>query len=153
MQFFGSKVPGRTYLLVFDRGELLLEGIQEMVRKEGIESAVITGGIGSLTELKCHAIAGTGLPATDAPMHAVGPIELSSVQGSVVGGDPHVHVVAWNYDNKETYVGHLEPGSRVCFRAEVSMQMLEGVQFDRYSDKETGMIWIREAGEEGPKEA
>src|SRR5450830_513485 len=78
MQFFGSKVPGRTYLLVFDRGELLLEGIQEMVRKEGIESAVITGGIGSLTELKCHAIAGTGLPATDAPMHAVGPIELSS---------------------------------------------------------------------------
>lgn len=149
MDCFGSTGPGRTYLVVLDRGELLLEGIQEAVRREGIESAVITGGIGSLTHCNCHVIAGTGLPAVDSIIEATGPIELGSVQGTVVAGDPHVHIIAWNYDTRETYIGHLEPGSRVCYRAEISIQALEGVHIERFSDKSTGMVWIREVARGG----
>ena len=145
MQCFGSKAQGRSYMLVFDRGELLLEGIQEAVRREGIESAVITGGIGSLTNLNYHAIASTGLPPVDRTIEVSGAIELGSVQGTVVGGDPHVHVIAANFDTKETYIGHLEPGCRVCYRAELSLTVLEGVELERYGDG-SGMIWIRETG-------
>lgn len=145
MQYFGSKTAGRSYMLIFDRGELLLEGIQEAVRREGIQSAVITGGIGSLTNLNCHVIASTGLPPVDNTIEATGAIELGSVQGTVVGGDPHIHVIASNCDTKETYIGHLEPGSRVCYRAEVSLTVLDGVHLERYGDG-SGMIWIRETG-------
>jgi predicted DNA-binding protein with PD1-like motif len=146
MQCFASKGQGRTYLVVLDKGELLLEGIQEAVRKEGIKSAVITGGIGSLTNCNSHVITVTGLPPKDERIAAKGAIELASVQGSVVDGDPHVHIIAWNWDTKETYVGHLEEGCEVCYRVEISMQALEGVNIERVYDP-SGMIWIREAAE------
>ncbi len=132
-------------MLVFDRDELLLEGVQEAVRREGIESAVITGGIGSLTNLNYHVITSTGLPPVDNTIEVTGAIELASVQGTVVGGDPHIHIIASNYDTTETYIGHLDAGSRVCYRAEVSLTVLDGVRLERYGDG-SGMIWIRETG-------
>jgi len=142
MQCFSSKGQGPAYMIVLDRGELLLEGIEEAVRQSGIENGLITGGIGSLTRCNCHVIASTGIPPTNHDISATGAIELASVQGTVVNGEPHVHIIAWNYDTKETYVGHLDPGSEVCYRAEIGIQAIEGQKITRiYEDN--GMIWIR----------
>jgi predicted DNA-binding protein with PD1-like motif len=48
MQYFVSKTTPRTILIMFDRDDLLLEGLQEVVKKEHIDTAAITGEIGSL---------------------------------------------------------------------------------------------------------
>jgi len=136
MQYFVSKATPRTILVMFDRDDLLLEGLQEVVKKEKIDTAAITGGIGSLQRVHLHTITSTGLPPTDKYWNFTGPIELASVQGSVIGGDAHAHIAVFDWDSKQTYIGHLEPGSVVAYRAEVSLAVLEGVQTERYNDAE-----------------
>ena len=46
MQYFVSKTSPRAILVLFDRGDCMLEGLQEVVAKEKIDTAAITGGIG-----------------------------------------------------------------------------------------------------------
>jgi len=79
MQYFVSKATPRTILVMFDRDDLLLEGLQEVVKKEKIDTAAITGGIGSLQRVHLHTITSTGLPPTDKYWNFTGPIELASV--------------------------------------------------------------------------
>jgi predicted DNA-binding protein with PD1-like motif len=92
MQYFVSKATPRTILIMFDRDDLLLEGLQEVVKKEQIDTAAITGGIGSLQRVHLHTITTTVVPSVDKYWNFTGPIELGSVQGSVIGGDAHQRV-------------------------------------------------------------
>jgi len=143
MQYFVSKATPRTILIMFDRDDLLLEGLQEVVKKERIDTAAITGGIGSLQRVHLHTITRTAVPSVDKYWNFTGPIELASVQGSVIGGDAHAHITVFDWDSKTTYIGHLEPGSVVAYRAEVSLTVLEGVKTERYND-EQGHFRIRQ---------
>ena len=61
MQYFVSKTKPRIILIMFDRDDLFLEGIQEVVKKEQIDTAAITGGIGSLQRVHLHAITTTAV--------------------------------------------------------------------------------------------
>jgi predicted DNA-binding protein with PD1-like motif len=138
-----SKTTPRTILIMFDRNDLLLESLQEVVGKERVDTAAITGGIGSLQRVHLHTITTTVFPAVDKYWNFTGAIELASVQGSVIGGDAHVHVTVFDWDSKTTYIGHLEPGSIVAYRAEISLTVLEGVKTERYTD-EKGEFRIRQ---------
>jgi predicted DNA-binding protein with PD1-like motif len=143
MQYFITKTTPRVILIMFDRNDLLLEGLQEVVKKEQIDTAAITGGIGSLQRVHLHTITNTSVPVVEKFWNFTGPIELASVQGSVIGGDAHAHITIFDWDSKSTYIGHLEPGSVVAFRAEVSLIVLEGVKTERYTD-EQGEFRIRQ---------
>ena len=143
MQYFVSKTSPRAILVLFDRGDTLLEGLQDVVKKEKIDTAAITGGIGSFQRVHLHTITTTGFPPQDKFWNFTGPIELASVQGSVIGGDVHAHIAVFDWDSKQTYIGHLEPGSIVAYRAEVSLTVLEGVRTERYNDAD-GNFRIRE---------
>ncbi|MCX5916347.1 MAG: DNA-binding protein [Deltaproteobacteria bacterium] len=143
MQYFVSKTTPRTILIMFDRDDLLLESLQEVVKEERVDTAAITGGIGSLQRVHLHTITTTVFPAVDKYWNFTGAIELASVQGSVIGGDAHVHVTVFDWDSKTTYIGHLEPGSIVAYRAEISLTVLEGVKTERYTD-EKGEFRIRQ---------
>jgi predicted DNA-binding protein with PD1-like motif len=134
MQYFVSKATPKMILVMFDREDLLLEGLQEVVRKEGIDTAAITGGIGSLQRVHLHTITTTALQPVDKYWNFTGAIEMGSVQGSVIGGDVHAHISVFDWDSKAVYIGHLEPGSIVAYRAEVSLTVLEGVKTERYQD-------------------
>jgi predicted DNA-binding protein with PD1-like motif len=143
MQYFVSTAKPRTILVMFDRDDLLLEGLQEVVKKEKVDTAAITGGIGSLQRVHLHTITTTALQPVDKYWNFTGAIEMGSVQGSVIGGDVHAHISVFDWDSKETYIGHLEPGSVVAYRAEVSLAVLEGVKTERYNDAE-GNFRIRQ---------
>ena len=131
MQYFVSQTTPRALLITFDRDDLLLEGLQEVVKQERIDTAAITGGIGSLQRVHLHTITTTAVQPVDKYWSFTGAIELGSVQGSVIGGDVHAHISVFDWDSKETYIGHLEPGSAVAYRAEISVMVLEGVQTER----------------------
>ena len=143
MQYFVSKTTPRTVLVMFDRDDLFLEGLQKVINKEHIDTAAITGGIGSFQRVHLHTITTTAVPSVDKYWNFTGPIELASVQGSVIGGDVHAHITVFDWDSKTTYIGHLEPGSVVAYRAEVSLTVLEGVKTERYND-EQGHFRIRQ---------
>lgn len=143
MQYFVSKTAPKIILIMFDRDDLFLEGIEEVVKKEKIDTAAITGGIGSFQRVHLHTITTTAVQSLDKYWNFTGAIELASVQGSVIGGDTHAHITVFDWDSKTTYIGHLEPGSVVAYRAEVSLTVLEGVKTERYNDAQ-GHFRIRE---------
>jgi predicted DNA-binding protein with PD1-like motif len=143
MQYFVSKTAPKVILIMFDRDDLFLEGIQEVIRKEKIDTAAITGGIGSFQRVHLHTITTTAVQSIDKYWNFTGAIELASVQGSVIGGDAHAHITVFDWDTKATYIGHLEPGSVVAYRAEASITVLEGVKTERYNDDQ-GHFRIRQ---------
>jgi uncharacterized protein len=143
MQYFVSKTGPKVILIMLDRGDLFLESIQEVVKTEGIDTAAITGGIGSFSRVHLHTITVTTMPSLDKYWNFTGAIELASAQGSVIGGEAHVHITVFDWDSKDVYIGHLEPGSVVAYRAEVSLTVLEGVRTERYHD-EKGEFRIRQ---------
>ena len=143
MQYFVSKTGPKVILIMLDRGDLFLESIQEVVKKEGIDTAAVTGGIGSFSRVHLHTITVTTMPSIDKYWNFTGAIELASAQGSVIGGEAHVHITAFDWDSKDVYIGHLEPGTVVAYRAEVSLTVLEGVRTERYND-DKGEFRIRQ---------
>jgi len=135
----------RTCMVSFRRGDLILEELTKYLEKEGIDAALITSGLGSFDICNIHTITTTGLPPIDKQIRLEGPVEVGSLLGSVAGGVPHIHVVIHDVANDKVYVGHLEPGTRCCYRVELGLTVMTGVKTKRISDERTGLIDIVEA--------
>jgi predicted DNA-binding protein with PD1-like motif len=138
------EAPGsvRTMMISFRRGDYIIEELRKLFEKEGVDAALITSGIGSFDLCKMHTISGTHLPPPERYFELEGPIEVGSLQGSVAGGEPHIHIVAHDVANDVTYIGHLEEGTRCCFRVELGVIVLDGVKTKRITDPETGLVDI-----------
>ena len=138
------EAPGRTrtMMISFRRGEYVIEALRETLRREGVDTALITSGIGSFDQCELHTITGTGLPPQERFISLEGPIEVGSLQGSVAGGEPHIHIVAHDVAHDIVHVGHLEPGSRCCYLVEIGLIVLEGVRTRRVRDSATGLVDI-----------
>jgi predicted DNA-binding protein with PD1-like motif len=135
----------KTMMVSFRKGDLIIEGLREYFKKEGIDAALITSGIGSMDICNLHTITGTALPPVDRHFSLEGPVEVGSLQGSVAGGEPHIHVVVDDVQNDKMYVGHLEPGSRCLFRVELGVVVLKEVKTKRVKDPETNLVDIQMA--------
>ena len=138
------QAPGavRTMMVSFRRGDYVIEELRELFKREGIDAALITSGIGSFDICKLHTITNTGLPPEERYLALEGPIEVGSLQGSVAGGEPHIHIVVHDVGQDEVHIGHLEEGSRCCFRLELGLIVLEGVKTQRVTDPETQLVDI-----------
>ena len=136
--------PGtvRTIMVSFRRGDYVIEELRAFFQEEGIDAALITSGIGSLDICKLHTITNTGLPPEERYLALEGPIEVGSLQGSVAGGEPHIHIVVHDVAEDEIHVGHLEEGSRCCFRLELGLIVLDGVKTVRVTDPKTNLVDI-----------
>lgn len=62
------------------------------------------------------------------------------MQGTIIDGEPHVHMCI--SDLNRAYTGHLEAGSRVCFRVEVCIEPLKGLRLTSKRNDETGLVDI-----------
>ncbi|MBN1640468.1 MAG: DNA-binding protein [Anaerolineae bacterium] len=136
--------PGavRTMMISFRRGDYVVEALRTLLQREGIDAALITSGIGSFDICRLHTITNTGLPPEERYLRLEGPIEVGSLQGSVAGGEPHIHVVVHDVAKDEMHVGHLEDGSRCCFRLELGLIVLDGVRTRRVTDPQTHLVDI-----------
>ncbi|HHX43412.1 MAG TPA: DNA-binding protein [Chloroflexi bacterium] len=143
------KAPGatRTMMVSFRKGDYIIEELRELFKREGIDAALITAGIGSFDICNLHTITGTTLPPKDRYFTLEGPIECGSLLGTVAGGEPHIHVVVDHVGEDRVYVGHLEPGSRCLYRVELGITVLDGVRTKRVVDPETQLIDIVSAEE------
>ena len=134
MQYFLSEGPPRIVLVIFERDDYLLEGLQEVVGKEGIETATIVSGIGSLQKVNMHTFAKFGFPPEEKHQTLEGAIEMGSLQGSVIGQEVHAHMTFYHWDSQASWVGHLDPGTQVAYMAEVTMVEIQGVRAERFRD-------------------
>jgi predicted DNA-binding protein with PD1-like motif len=130
MQSFEAKASGRVFVLRLDPGDFLLESIRAFIQQEGIRDAYIASAIGTLDHCVMHMVMTTKYPAVE---HFARwedkPLEVSSIDGLIAGGIPHLHMVV--SDHEKAYSGHLEEGCRVLYLAEIVIAELDDAGFQR----------------------
>jgi predicted DNA-binding protein with PD1-like motif len=98
----------RIILLRLNPGEDLLLSLDGMVEKEGIQSAVILGGFGSVSKYHFHVVDNAELPPRDVFPKEDIPCDILSLTGLIIDGRVHAHITL---STKERALGgHLEEG-------------------------------------------
>jgi predicted DNA-binding protein with PD1-like motif len=123
---------GRLVVINLERGDLLLESIRAELERLGIRDAVITSAIGSLSKVVLHRVTGFEPKPVDEFITLEKPMELASLQGIVLDGHPHFHMVV--SDLKQAYTGHLEEGTTALYLVEISLLELKNAGLKRVPD-------------------
>ncbi|SHN26810.1 PPC domain-containing DNA-binding protein [Gracilibacillus kekensis] len=140
--FFG-KGFGRAIVINLTKGDKLLESIRDRLKEEGIKDAVVFGAVGSMQKLVYHLPTSMGPTSEDKflTIEGDGPVELGSLSGNIIDGEPHLHIVA--QDKKGNYIGHLEEGTEVLFLAEIILAEIESLNIHRVQN-EHGVAYLSE---------
>ncbi len=119
MKCFESEVGGRVLIIRLNKGDLLRESIEEAISAHNIKDGTLVCGYGTLDNCTLHMINRVDVfPAEeDFPTWKNTPFELVSMTGVIADGTPHIHAVV--ADTNHTFGGHLEPGCRVIYLAEI----------------------------------
>lgn len=134
---------GKMIILNLKRDDLLLESIEQELKKSGVKNALLTSAIGSLQKVVLHRVIGTGREPEDEFITLEKPMELASLQGLVLDGKAHFHMVV--SDVEQTYTGHLEPGTKILYLGEISLVELKDVSLCREKNEDNiGMIVEKE---------
>jgi len=133
MKVYTGEGLGRIVVLNLQRGEKVLESVRSQLKELGIENAVILSAIGSLQKAVFHRVTGMQQSPIDEFVTLEQPMELASIQGVVIDGEPHFHMVV--SDLEKTYTGHLEEGTTVVYLCEISLVEIRGISLKRVKDE------------------
>jgi len=118
MKSFIAKPGTRLHILRLDKGDDLLGCINELIEKENIVNAAVVSGIGTFDHCVMHMVMTTSFPPVEHfEKWDDKPLELSSIDGIIANGVPHLHMVVSDY--KYAYSGHVEPGCRILYLGEL----------------------------------
>ena len=130
MKKYTNGTFGKVHVIRIDRGEYLLESIENFIKEENICNAVVLSAIGTLDYCVMHMVMTTTLPPVD---HFVKwedkPLEITSINGVIANSSPHLHMTLSNHEY--AYAGHLEHGCRVLYLSEIVIAEMEGFKFHR----------------------
>ena len=141
MDVFPGGTIAEVIPLRLDRGEDVLASIERAARERDVHTGVVLSGIGTLDKARLHHITHTGFPPKDEFVEYEGPIELLSIDGIIADFTPHLHTCISIKD--QTHMGHLEPGCRVLYLAEIAIARLEGVRLTRRKNPETNVSQLQ----------
>ncbi|MHC4480372.1 MAG: PPC domain-containing DNA-binding protein [Planctomycetota bacterium] len=143
MNIFDGMQLDEIVCVYMEHGDDFHECIQEAARQNDIQSGAILSGIGTLDRARVHYVATTGFPAENVFPEVEGPIELCSVTGIIADYEPHMHcTMALRGD--ELLAGHLEPGCRILYLAEVVIAKFSGRHLARDRHPELGTVRLTE---------
>jgi uncharacterized protein len=123
------------YRIRMDRGDLLLETIQDAIRKNNIQDGAVLTAAGSLQECTYHRVKSVAAKAEDEFITVKAPIEIMNINGMIAAGEPHLHLTLSSPD-KGVFGGHLENGCRVLYRAEITIAKFSGTALARKPNKD-----------------
>lgn len=134
MKSFSTGEIGRVFVLRLDQGDYVLEEIRKLIKKENISDAVVVSGIGTLDNCTLHMVMSTGYPPVEHfETWKDKPLELSSMDGIIADGEPHLHTVV--SDHEKAYSGHMEDGCRVLYLCEIVIMELKSIGLKRIANK------------------
>jgi len=121
------------YRVRLDRGDLLLETIQDVIQRNGIADGAVLTAAGSLQECTFHRVKSLAEKPEDEFTTVKEPMEILSINGLIAGGEPHLHMTLSGAHG--AFGGHLENGCRVLYRAELTIARFSGPQLARKPNK------------------
>jgi uncharacterized protein len=114
-----STNAGKMYFVRLDPGEDILDSLQKAARSQGITSAVIVSGVGSVDRYHAHVVETPQLPPGNVYFSSEGALDILAVTGMVLGGEVHAHITF--SDPTHALGGHLEQGCRVLTFAVIAL--------------------------------
>jgi predicted DNA-binding protein with PD1-like motif len=126
---YASMSLGQIHILRVDPGQDVLDSIRSFLREAGIQQAVVLGGYGTLASYHLHWVAHNRIPTENLFRRGQGGIEILSMNGLVVDGEPHIHVALSTPHG--AFGGHLEPGCTAYVLCEIFFAEVEGVTLSR----------------------
>ena len=128
MEFASLKV-NHVHILRVDPGEDVLASVQQFLEKSKLNQAVVMGGYGTLAAHHLHWVTHNRIPAENVFGKGEGGIEILSMNGLVVDGEPHIHITLSTPEG--AYGGHLEPGCIAYVLCEIFFAEVEGLKLSR----------------------
>ncbi|HHT88461.1 MAG TPA: DNA-binding protein [Clostridiales bacterium] len=116
------------------KGDKVLESIQSEMDRLGVKNAVLLSAIGSMRKLTFHVITETTDKSVDKFITIEDAIEVGAMQGLILDGEPHLHIICSDKDNNK-YVGHLENGCEVQYLMELSFMEVKDLNLIRKKDE------------------
>jgi predicted DNA-binding protein with PD1-like motif len=98
----------KVHVLCVNIGEDVLLTIQKFILEKGIKQAIILNGYGALMRYQIHWVLHNQLPSKPVNGSGEGGIEMVSMSGIVLDGNPHVHITLANQGG--AFGGHMEVG-------------------------------------------
>ena len=123
--------PGEIHLLRIDPGEDVLISVKKFIGHRQISQAIILGGYGTLASYHIHWVTRNILPSINAFGKGEGGIEILAMNGTVIAGEPHIHVSLSN--EAGSFGGHLEEGCTAYVVCEIFFLEVTGVKLSRQS--------------------
>jgi len=119
----------KLHIVRVDPGEDVLGSVETFLADAGVKQAVVMGGYGTLAAYHLHWVKHNTLPSENLFGKGEGGIEILSMNGLVVEGEPHIHVALSTPEG--AYGGHLEPGCRAYVLCEVMLAEIDGPRLSR----------------------
>jgi uncharacterized protein len=114
----------KIHILRVDPGEDVLLSVRDCLSRAGIQQGVVLGGYGTLAAYHLHWVKDNRIPAQEVFGRGEGGIEILSMNGLVVSGQPHIHVSLSTPDG--AFGGHLEEGCIAYVLCEIYFGEVEG---------------------------
>ena len=131
---FGEAQMVEIYRVRLDRGDLLLEAVEELIKLHSIQDGSVLTGVGSVQECTYHGVKSLAPKAEQEFRTVNGPIEILNLNGIIAAGEPHLHITLSNMSG--AFGGHLEKGCRVLYRAELTVAKFRGRRLARKPNAE-----------------
>jgi predicted DNA-binding protein with PD1-like motif len=126
----GHSFEGKKFWVVrIDPGEDVLKSLKNFIKEKDIRQGMIVMGYGTFSKVSLHWVAHNRWPATNHYDDWEGGIELMSMNGMIVDGEPHIHFTASTIAG--AFGGHLEEGCICYVLCEVGIVELEGPRMTR----------------------
>ncbi len=119
----------RVHILRVDPGEDVLISVKEFLANANIQQAIVLGGYGTLAAHSLHWVTHNRIPTENAFGRAQAGIEILSMTGLVVDGEPHIHVTLATQQG--AYGGHMEEGCKAYVLCEVFFAEVDGTKLTR----------------------
>ena len=119
----------KIHILRIDPGEDVLLSVKKFLDEAGLQQAVVLGGYGTLASHHLHWVVHNRLPTENVFGRGEGGIEILSMNGLVVEGEPHIHVTLATQAG--AYGGHLEEGCTAYVVCEMFFAEVAGSELSR----------------------
>lgn len=130
MQMFSAADAVKVHVMQLDPGDYLLESLRELIATQNIRNGAVISGIGTLDECTMHMVASAGMPPVEVfPRWDKVGLELTSMQGIIAAGVPHIHMIISMPTG--AIGGHLEEGCRILYLGEVVVLEFAGLDLTR----------------------
>ena len=120
MEMF-TGTTGRVHLIHLTHGDDLLKSIRQACKELGVQTGIVTGGIGSMRKIVYHYTDAKTEKPKDVDVTVDNISELVSLQGIILEGESHLHALFTENGGGLCHGAHVEEGCEVMYLAEISI--------------------------------